>query len=56
MDSQVSLSTVLLLLFAAFGMYRVFQWRYSAKKQNRDGYEELIDRERTYYRKHRSDL
>jgi len=43
MNSQVSLSTAVLLLFAAFAIYKLYQWRSSAGKKNLDGYEELND-------------
>jgi hypothetical protein len=44
MDSQVSLSTVVLLLLAAFAVYKTYQWRYSGKQQvDKDGYQQLND-------------
>jgi hypothetical protein len=48
MNSQVSLSTVLLMLFAAFAMYKVYQWKFaSTKKKNYEGYEPLSDTKRS---------
>jgi hypothetical protein len=41
-NSEVSLSTVLLMLIAAFAMYKVYQWKFASTKKY-EGYEPLSD-------------
>jgi hypothetical protein len=45
MDSRVSLSTVLLMMFAAFAMYKIYQWTFSKMKKETkyEGYQPLRD-------------
>jgi hypothetical protein len=46
MDSRISLSTVLLMVFAAFAMYKIYQWTFGNKKKEMkkyEGYQPLSD-------------
>merc|ERR1712087_609870 len=44
MDSRVSLSSVLLMVFAAFAMYKIFHWMFARKKETKyEGYQPLSD-------------
>lgn len=46
MDSRVSLSTVMLMMFAAFAMYKIYRWTFGSKKKKEakyEGYQPLSD-------------
>jgi len=47
MDSRVSLSTVLLMMFAAFAMYKIYRWTFGSKNKKKEakyeGYQPLSD-------------
>merc|ERR1712083_1133767 len=52
MDSQVSLSTVVLMVLALFAMYKVYQYKFSAKNQKYEGYEQLSEGKRSSVSSH----
>jgi hypothetical protein len=54
MNSEVSLSTVLLLLFAAFAMYKVYRYKFStaAPDHKYEGYESLGEGRKSSVRRH----
>jgi len=43
MNTRVSLSTVLLMVFAALAMYKVYQWKFANKDKKYEGYQPLSD-------------